>query len=44
MENKADIIAFLLEDTNNTWEMVIDFTKIREGGVPVEELFAYLQD
>ncbi|MEX1061868.1 MAG: type II toxin-antitoxin system prevent-host-death family antitoxin [Patescibacteria group bacterium] len=29
-------------DEEELWETVIDFTKIRKGGVPAEELLKYL--
>jgi len=27
-------------DEEETWETVIDFTKVRKGGVPIEEIIA----
>jgi hypothetical protein len=30
-------------DDEEGWESVIDFTKIRKGGIPVEELLEHLK-
>ena len=30
-------------DEEETWEQVIDFTKIKKGGVPIEEIVAALR-
>ncbi len=26
------------------WETIVDFTEIREGGIPLEEILMYLQN
>jgi prevent-host-death family protein len=31
------------EDAEELWETIIDFTKIRKGGVPAEEVLAHLR-
>ena len=31
-----------LDEDDGLWETVIDFTKIRKGGIPAEELLAHL--
>ena len=31
-----------VEEDEGLWETVIDFTKIRKGGIPAEELLAHL--
>lgn len=32
-----------IDEDEDLWETVIDFTKIRKGGIPVEELLAKLK-
>lgn len=32
-----------IDEDEGLWETVIDFTKIRKGGIPVEELLAKLK-
>ena len=31
-----------LDEDDGLWETVVDFTKIRKGGIPTEELLAHL--
>lgn len=31
-----------LNEDDGLWETVVDFTKIRKGGIPAEELLAHL--
>ena len=31
-----------LDEDDGLWETVVDFTKIRKGGIPAEELLAHL--
>ena len=31
-----------VDDGDELWETVVDFTKLRKGGIPVEELLAKL--
>ena len=33
-----------LEEDENRWETVIDFTKIRKGGIPAATLLKYLRN